>query len=108
MKAIFLSFARGVATMNPRKWVMEVPGVHSAAEASRLAGQKVVWTTSSGKRIVGKVGSSHGDNGHVMVNFTKGPPHTVRGHKADLMDRAGASKKGAKAPAAKAPSAKKK
>ena len=95
MKATFLSFARGVATMSPRKWVLEVDGVKSRAAADYLAGQAVIWTTSTGRRIVGKVVGAHGDNGHVMANFKKGPPHSVRGHKAELRDKPGFGKKGA-------------
>ena len=106
MKAIFLGFARGVATMNPRKWVMEVPGITSAAQAAPLAGQKVIWTSSGGKKIAGKVMGAHGDTGHIIANFKKGPPHTVRGHKAELRDKPGFGRKGAaKAPSAAKPAA---
>ncbi len=109
MKAIFLSFARGVATMDPRKWVMEVEGVKTRAQASKLCGTKVLWMSSGGKRIVGNIVSAHGDNGHIMANFKKGPPHTVRGHKATvLVQPQGPTNRKGKAAKAAAPAAKKK
>ena len=47
-------------------------GIDSRTAASKLVGRNVVWKTSSGKKIAGKIAGPHGNNGVVRARFSKG------------------------------------
>ena len=40
-------------------------------EANKLIGRTVVWSSSSGKEIKGKISRAHGNNGAVRAHFKK-------------------------------------
>ena len=76
MKAKVIQFRRGRKNYTPRHFLIEVEDLKSRAEAMKLVGKTVEWT-SPGKhetKIVGKISSAHGNKGAVRAIFEKGLP----------------------------------
>tara|TARA_Y100000034_G_C6551251_1_gene238172 strand:- start:66 stop:365 length:300 start_codon:yes stop_codon:yes gene_type:complete len=73
MKGIVVQFRRGRKTIHERHYLLYV-GSKDRAEASKLVGKEVVWTSPSGKKINGKISSAHGNKGVVRAIFEKGLP----------------------------------
>ncbi|MDO8627208.1 MAG: 50S ribosomal protein L35ae [Candidatus Diapherotrites archaeon] len=68
------SFRRGIHTTTMNQLIVELGDITDKAHASKLVGRKAIWTTPSGKKIVGKVSAAHGSKGTVRVRFTQGMP----------------------------------
>ena len=64
--------------------IIELNGVDSKDKASKFVGKKVVWKTSAGKAINGKVASAHGNSGALRVIFETGVPRQSLGTKVAL------------------------
>ena len=76
MEAKVIQFRRGRKNYTPRHFLIEVEGLNSRAEAMKLVGKTVTWT-SPGKnqtKIVGKISSAHGNKGVIRAVFEKGLP----------------------------------
>ena len=56
------------------------------AEASRLIGRKVVWKSTKGKEIFGKVTATHGSKGVLRARFSKGLPGSVLGKDIEILE----------------------
>lgn len=69
-----LQFRRGRHTVKEKHFLIEVDGVKTRAEASKLIGKEVEWKSPAGKVIKGKVSSAHGNKGVVRAIFEKGLP----------------------------------
>ncbi len=69
-----LQFRRGRHTITEKHFLIEVNSVESRQDAEKLIGKKVVWTSSAGKKISGKVSGAHGNKGVVRAIFEKGLP----------------------------------
>jgi large subunit ribosomal protein L35Ae len=87
MKAIILSYRRGMHTMHGNQLLLEMEGVDSKELASRYIGRAVVWTTPWKKQIFGKIASAHGNNGVLRARFAKGLPGTAIGTKLDVIEK---------------------
>ncbi len=85
MNATVLSFRRGRHSQKPNQILIEVEGFESKDKASKLAGKKVVWTSSAGKKIVGTITGMHGRNGIVKARFSKGFPPLGLGKKIKVL-----------------------
>jgi len=85
MQAKLLSHRIGPKSQRPREYIIQVPGVESAAEASRLIGRKVIWHRSKAKRTVGKVVGAHGGRGCVRARFRRGLPGTAYGTEVTIV-----------------------
>ncbi len=79
MKAAIMNYRRGRHTQTPNQALLAFPGVDSRAKAAELEGKRVVWKTTSGKSIVGKITLPHGSKGIVRARFVKGLPGTAIG-----------------------------
>jgi len=74
MKALLLGFRRGRHHQNPSQLLLEIKSCDSRAKASMYIGRRVVWTSSAGKNIYGKIMTPHGNNGVLRANFSRGLP----------------------------------
>ncbi|MBI5803232.1 50S ribosomal protein L35ae [Candidatus Pacearchaeota archaeon] len=76
MKGKIIQFSMGRHTIHERHFLVEIPGITKKAEAEKLIGKEVQWT-SPGKRekiISGKISSAHGNKGVVRAIFERGLP----------------------------------
>ena len=85
MKGIIMNYRGSHKTQNPKQMIVKVEGVNSKADAEKLKGKTVVWTTPTGKKIEGKITQPHGNKGAVRVHFTeKGLPGQALGTAVDV------------------------
>ncbi|MDA3836811.1 MAG: 50S ribosomal protein L35ae [Nanoarchaeota archaeon] len=69
-----VQFRRGRHTIHEKHMLIEVNGVLSKEDATKLVGKAVEWRSPAGKVIKGKVSGAHGNNGVVRAIFEKGLP----------------------------------
>ena len=75
VKAIVLQFRRGRKTVHEKHFILDA-GMKSRAEAEKLVGKSVVWTSPGKlkKKIKGRISSAHGNKGMIRAIFEKGLP----------------------------------
>jgi len=54
--------------------LVDVPGIKSKREASKLIGKKAVWTDEKGTKYEGYVSGFHGRKGTLKIKFRKPLP----------------------------------
>ena len=86
MKAKVLSFRRGRHTQRTNQLLLSVKDVENRATASGFVGKKVMLKTKSGKEIIGKIASPHGNNGVLRARFGKGVPGEFLSKEIDIAD----------------------
>jgi len=74
MKGKVLQFRRGRHTITEKHFLIEVEGVSDKTSAEKLVGKNVIWKSTAGKEIKGKVSGAHGNKGVVRAIFEKGLP----------------------------------
>lgn len=84
MKGRLSNYRRGVHTEYTNQYVVEVDGVEDRPSADGIVGRKVIWKTSSGKQIVGKISKAHGNSGAVLARFDKGLPGQAIGTEVEI------------------------
>ncbi len=84
MKAKIANFRRGRHTQKTNQMILYVEGVETIEAAKKLVGKTVVFKTSTGKEIKGKVSNAHGNNGAVRVLFEKGMPGQAIGSDVEI------------------------
>ena len=84
MEGIISNFRGGAKTQYTSQLIVVIEGIKSKEEADKLASKKVVWTTPTGKEIIGKITKSHGNKGAVRVRFEKGLPGQALGTKVKI------------------------
>ncbi len=72
--------------MKGNEMIVEVDEINSKEEASNLIGRKAVYSTSSGKKINGKIRNTHGNSGAVRVRFRKGLPGQAIGEEVKIYE----------------------
>ncbi|MBU0907478.1 MAG: 50S ribosomal protein L35ae [Nanoarchaeota archaeon] len=73
MKGIVVQFRRGRKTIHERHYLLDL-GLTTRDEAKKMAGKEVIWKSSAGKEIKGKISGAHGNKGLVRAIFEKGLP----------------------------------
>jgi large subunit ribosomal protein L35Ae len=73
MKGIVVQFRRGRHRIHERHYLLDL-GFTNRDEAKKLVGKEVVWKSSAGKAITGKISSAHGNKGLVRAIFETGLP----------------------------------
>lgn len=73
MKGKIVQFRRGRHRINERHYLIDV-GAKNRKDASGFVGKEVIWKSSAGKEIKGKVSSAHGNKGLVRAIFETGLP----------------------------------
>jgi len=86
MEATLLSYRRGRHTQTFNQLIAEVDGCDSKALASKFIGRRVVWKSSAGKEIFGKVTQPHGTRGILRIRFSRGLPGDAVGDKVEIRD----------------------
>ena len=86
MKAKVLSFRRGRHTQRTNQLLLSVKDVGNRAAAAVFIGRKVLLKTKSGKEIVGKIASPHGNNGILRARFGKGVLGAVLGKEIEIAE----------------------
>ena len=74
MEAVIVNFRGSRRVKKGNHMIVEAKGIESRDTASELVGKKVVWKTSAGKAINGKIASIHGNSGALRVIFETGMP----------------------------------
>ena len=64
--------------------ILTVSEVDTREKAEKLVGKKVVFTTQTGKEIVGKIASAHGNTGAIRAIFERGLPGQSVGQKVKV------------------------
>ena len=80
MEARIVNYRRGKRTEYTNQYILAIDGVTDKAKAQGYVGRKVVWKTSSGKEVTGKVSNTHGNGGALLARFDKGLPGQVLGN----------------------------
>jgi len=74
MEGIIVNFRGSRRVKKGNHMIINVDGIDSKEKASQLVGKNVVWKTSAGKELNGKVASAHGNSGALRVIFESGMP----------------------------------
>jgi large subunit ribosomal protein L35Ae len=69
-----IQFRRGRKTVHEKHFLIEIEGTENRKDAEKFVGKEVVWKSSAGKIIKGKISSAHGNKGVVRAIFEKGLP----------------------------------
>lgn len=86
MRGKILNFRQGRHTQNPKQVLIEIEGIDSREKALQLIGKEVIWVSSSGKKIQGKINNAHGNKGVVRAIFKKGLPGQALGTEVSISD----------------------
>ena len=73
MKGIVVQFRRGRHVVQERHFLLDF-GMKNREEANKLEGKEVIWTSTAGNKIKGKISAPHGNKGLVRAIFEKGLP----------------------------------
>jgi len=84
MEGVIVNFRGSRRVKKGSHMIIEVKGLENKENASELVGKKVVWKTSSGKVINGKVASAHGNSGALRAIFETGMPGQSIGTKVAI------------------------
>ena len=74
MEGVIVNFRGSRRVKKGSHMIVKISSVDSTEKASKLVGRKVVWKTSAGKAITGKVASAHGNSGALRIIFETGMP----------------------------------
>lgn len=85
MEGLIANFRRSRHVQTNNQMIILVNNITKKEDSKKLIGKKVVWKTSTGKEVAGKVASSHGNKGALRVIFEKGLPGQSLGQKVQIM-----------------------
>ena len=86
MKAILLNYRRGRHTQTTNQFLLEVEGCDTKAMASQFIGRRVVWKSSAGREIFGKITQVHGTRGVLRARFSRGLPGDALGKGIEILE----------------------
>lgn len=81
MEGVIVNFRVGRKTMHHNHMIVSVKSLTKRADAVKLVGKSVVFTTPAKNKITGKVASAHGNKGALRVIFEKAMPGQAIGKK---------------------------
>mgnify|MGYP001194380920 CR=1 FL=1 len=73
MNGIIVQFRRGRHQIHEKHFLIDL-GVTNREEAKTLSGKEVIWKSTAGKEIKGRIAAAHGNKGLVRAIFEKGLP----------------------------------
>lgn len=82
-QARIVQFRRGRHGSYKNQFLIEI-GAEDKEQAKQHIGKEVVWKSSTGKEIKGKVSGAHGNSGLVRALFEKGLPGQALGTKVEI------------------------
>lgn len=74
MEGTIVNYCKSCHVQKNKEMVVKISSVHNKASAHKLLDKGVVWKTSTGKEIHGKVIKAHGNSGALRVRFERGLP----------------------------------
>lgn len=77
--------------MHERHFLLDV-GLANREEAKKMTGKEVIWKSSAGKEIRGKISDAHGNNGLVRAIFERGLPGQAVTTEIEVLGGAGNEK----------------
>jgi large subunit ribosomal protein L35Ae len=86
MEGVIKNYRRGRNTQYTDQAVVEIGGVKSKKDASAYVGKTLVWKSTAGREISGKVMDTHGNTGALRVKFQRGLPGQAIGQKVSFSD----------------------
>ena len=84
MEGIIVSFRRGRHTQTDNQMLVSINKADNKDKAAKLVGKVVIWKSTAGKEIKGKVSNVHGNKGIVRVLFERGMPGQSIGSKVKV------------------------
>ncbi|MBS3146286.1 50S ribosomal protein L35ae [Candidatus Woesearchaeota archaeon] len=84
MEGRISNFRGGAGTQYTNQLIVIIDDIKSKIEAEKIVAKKVIWTTPTGKEIIGKISGAHGNKGAVRVKFEKGLPGQALGTKVKI------------------------
>jgi len=85
VQGTFVNYRQGMFNQNTHSILLRIPGVSDANTASKYIGRKVVWHSQTGKKLVGKIVSTHGRGGTLLSRFGKGLPGQALGSTVEII-----------------------
>lgn len=79
-----IQFRRGRHNIHERHFLIEIKDVEGKEDALKYIGKNVVWTSTAGKKIAGKIADVHGNKGVVRAIFEKGLPGQAIATKVEI------------------------
>lgn len=73
VKGKVLSFRRSIKRIHKRHFILDV-NAKNKEDAKKFVDKEVIWVSSAGKKIKGRIAGSHGNKGLVRAIFEKGLP----------------------------------
>ena len=83
MKAVIVNFRGSRRTKNFNQIILKINNINKE-KAKELINKDVVWKTSSGKEIKGKITNVHGNSGAVRAKFERGLPGQSLGTEVEV------------------------
>ena len=84
IKGVIKNYRQGVRTQYTNQIIVNIEN-YDKEKSKKLVGKKAIWLTSSGKKIIGKVASVHGNKGAVRIRFDKGLPGQAIGTEITIL-----------------------
>ena len=84
MEGTIVNFRRGMHTQTPNHIIIHISDDSNREKASELVGKTVVWKSTAGKEITGKIAAAHGNKGAVRAIFERGLPGQSAGTKVEI------------------------
>ncbi|MEK6919272.1 MAG: 50S ribosomal protein L35ae [Nanoarchaeota archaeon] len=93
MKGTVVQFRRGNRTLTEKHFTLNFD-CKNRAEAMKLIGKEVVWTSTGKepKKISGKISSAHGNKGLVRAIFERGLPGQALTTEIEMKENSGGKK----------------
>ncbi len=85
MRGVIVNYRSGRHTQRRNQCIIKIEGIKDKYRASKFIGKRVSWISHKGRRIKGKIISTHGNNGFVLAAFEKCLPQAT-GEKIILED----------------------
>ena len=83
MKAVIVNFRGSRRTRNFSQIILKINNMNKD-KAKELINKDVIWKTSSGKEINGKITNVHGNSGAVRAKFERGLPGQSLGTEVEI------------------------
>ena len=86
MEGVISNYKRGRHTVHQKHCILIFSDIKTRKDANRLIGRTVIWKSSSGKELKGKITRAHGNSGAVRAHFKKaGVPGQALGTKIRII-----------------------
>lgn len=84
MKAVIVNFRGSRRTRNFSQIVLKINNISDKNKAKELVNKEVIWKSSAGKEIKGKITAAHGNSGCIRAKFERGLPGQSLGTEVEI------------------------